>query len=166
MSNGFEIVREYTDTDGKPVGTVKLGEELVVHVKFRTVKHADIDDGVLVDLLPAGFEVVQPRSEPAAETMQTASPDDARSDDDNDGAGSCGCSFFWSRPSGFPDYADLREDRVVAYGRITSDVQELTYRIRATNIGHYVVPPAYGESMYDRGVQARSVAGAIEVVAP
>jgi uncharacterized protein YfaS (alpha-2-macroglobulin family) len=58
------------------------------------------------------------------------------------------------------DYADIREDRVVIYGTATPDVHEFVYRIRATNAGKFVVPPAYAESMYDRSIQARSAGGA------
>jgi alpha-2-macroglobulin len=40
------------------------------------------------------------------------------------------------------------------------------YRIKATNVGTYNVPPAYGEAMYDRSVVARSVAGKLAVIRP
>ena len=77
----------------------------------------------------------------------------------------------WRAPIGLasstwkPEYADIREDRVVIYGTATTDVREFVYRIKATNAGHYIVPPAYGESLYDRSVQARSAGGAtIDVV--
>ena len=49
------------------------------------------------------------------------------------------------------------------YGSVSSDVQEFVYRIRATNAGTFVVPPAYGESMYERDVQARSLADKLTV---
>ena len=42
--------------------------------------------------------------------------------------------------------------------RANRDVQEIVYRIKATNVGQYTVPPAYGESMYDRGVR-RAIRG-------
>ncbi len=59
--------------------------------------------------------------------------------------------------------ADVREERVVLYGTVTSQVSEYRYRIRATNVGTFVVPPAYGESLYERDVQARSMPGKIVV---
>ena len=53
------------------------------------------------------------------------------------------------------------------YGTATSDVKEFVYRIRATNAGKYLVPPAFGGSMYDRRLQARSPGGAtLTVVRP
>lgn len=64
------------------------------------------------------------------------------------------------------DFVDPREDRIVFYGSVNPNIQEVQYRIKATNVGSYVVPPAYGEAMYDRNVVARSVAGRVEVVRP
>lgn len=75
----------------------------------------------------------------------------------------------WSDPIGtekstwHPEYADVREDRVVLYGVAGTDAREFIYRIKATNAGMYAVPPTFGESMYDRSVQARSLGGKIEV---
>lgn len=63
-----------------------------------------------------------------------------------------------------PDYADIREDRVVIYGTATPDVREFVYRIKASNAGKFIVPAAYAESMYDRTVQARSPGGAMLTV--
>jgi hypothetical protein len=96
-----------------------------------------------VDLLPGGFDLVIPPQASAG--------------------GPCA---FCIQPSGNLSYADPREDRVVFYIQLNRDVQEIVYRIKATNVGTYTVPPAYGEAMYDRGVVARSVAGRIEVGNP
>jgi alpha-2-macroglobulin len=51
----------------------------------------------------------------------------------------------------------------VLYGAATDQVQEFSYRIKATNAGSYIVPAAYGASMYDSKVRARSVAGRVTV---
>ena len=69
----------------------------------------------------------------------------------------------YGQSSWSPEYTDTREDRLVLYGAIGSDVQEYVYRIKATNAGEYAVPPTFGESMYDRSVQARSLGGKITV---
>jgi uncharacterized protein YfaS (alpha-2-macroglobulin family) len=62
------------------------------------------------------------------------------------------------------DYVDLREDRAVFYATIPTTVQTITYQIKATNRGEFVVPPPYAESMYERGVNARGLASKITVV--
>ena len=141
---GLEILREYTDDSGHPMTEVKMGSEVAVHLKLRAVgTQASIAQVAAVDLLPGGFELVIP-------------------------AGNDSTCFFCSAGSTAPNinYADPREDRVVFYGTLTSDVQEVIYRIKATNIGTYTIPPAYAEAMYDRNRVARSVAGTIKVVKP
>ncbi len=146
IKNGLEVVREFTDTRGKPIQIVKLGSEIEVHLRLRAIDRDYLDNVVLVDLLPAGFEVVlgPPRS--------------------------LGNDSKWSPPIGtgkstwHPEYGDVREDRVVLYGAAGAKAKEFVYRIRAINSGTYAVPPAFGESMYDRSVQASSPGGKIEVV--
>ncbi|HWW79720.1 MAG TPA: alpha-2-macroglobulin [Steroidobacteraceae bacterium] len=145
---GFEILREYTDATGHPLAQIKMGEQVDVHLKFRAVQeHATIAAVALVDLLPGGFELVIPNG--------------------NSDSGPCSfCTGTGGATAPTLNYADPREDRVVFYGTLTGDVQEVVYRIKATNIGTYTIPPAYGEAMYDRSLVARSIAGKIEVVKP
>ena len=61
------------------------------------------------------------------------------------------------------EYQDIREDRVLFFGSAGSSVLELTYRLKATSRGIFVVPPPFAESMYDRSVSALGSAGSIEV---
>ncbi|MBX7059789.1 MAG: alpha-2-macroglobulin family protein [Leptospirales bacterium] len=53
-----------------------------------------------------------------------------------------------------PENVDVREDRIILYGSADDRLREFRYRIRATNPGEYVIPPAYAEGMYDRAVRA------------
>lgn len=63
------------------------------------------------------------------------------------------------------DYQDVREDRVIFYGTFGSKMTQLTYKVKATSSGSFVVPPAYAESMYDLSVKAHSKSGRLDVVA-
>jgi len=155
LKQGIEIVREYTNASGQVVTAAKLGEELDVHVKIRATEADSVGSVAIVDLLPGGFEPVltpPPAPEPAAEGEETPTEQPA-----------------WRSPIGTPastwalEYADVRDDRVVIYGTALRNVGEFVYKIRATNAGTFVVPPAYGESLYDRNVQARSLGAKIEV---
>jgi hypothetical protein len=75
----------------------------------------------------------------------------------------------WDSPIGTdkstwsPEFVDIREDRVVLFGTVGPSAQEFVYRIKATNKGKYVVPPAFAESMYERSVWARTLAGTMIV---
>jgi uncharacterized protein YfaS (alpha-2-macroglobulin family) len=144
---------------------VKLGDEATVRVRFRAIGRSLIDDAVLVDLLPGGFDLVIPSAPPADQPFLTATQGQRPFTGDRPEAVPTGCLCLWlvSRPPGFPDFADLREDRVVIYGRATDSVQEYSYRIKATNAGSYLLPGAFGISMYDSTVRARSAAGRLSV---
>ncbi len=164
LRNGMEVLREYVDAHGNKVEKVNVGDEVTVKLKFRAVDRTYISTVALIDLLPGGFEpVLDTPSEPAS--MQA----DGNNGEDGGGspnrrtalAGLAGAKSSWSI-----EYADVREDRVVFYGALSKDVGEISYRIKATNAGHFVIPPAYAESLYERNVQARSVgAQSMDVIA-
>lgn len=61
------------------------------------------------------------------------------------------------------DYADVREDRVNFFGGVDSTAKELVYKIKATNIGKYIVPPPYAEAMYNPNTKARGTSSDITV---
>ncbi|AFE56512.1 alpha-2-macroglobulin [Rahnella aquatilis HX2] len=159
ISRGLEITRDYTDEKGNAVTQVTLGQKINVHLKVRANSQEGQDNLAIVDLLPGGFEVVQ----------QTPPEPESDSSDENSEAEA---SASWQSPlaaSGStwaPDYSDIREDRVVIYGSASTDVQEFVYQIKATNTGSFVIPPAYGEAMYNREVQALSVSDKKLVVVP
>lgn len=145
LKAGIELIREYLGADGKPVTSVRLGDEVTVRLRVRAIDRDFVPSIALVDLLPGGFEPVQ-----------NAFSGDADSDRSRRiGSGS------WQT-----EYADIREDRVVLYGSAGRDVADFTYRIKATNSGSFIVPPAWVESLYERDIQGRAAAGRITVERP
>ncbi|WP_431478257.1 alpha-2-macroglobulin family protein [Massilia eburnea] len=138
-SNGIEIIREFVDGAGKPLSEVTLGDEVTVRVRVRAVGRSEVQQVALVDVLPGGLEPV------------LSSP----SDEDSDAP-------LWQRRVGTKgwswnvDYVDMREDRVIIFGNVGSSQTEITYKVRATNVGEFVVPGAFGEAMYERKVFGRS----------
>ncbi len=61
------------------------------------------------------------------------------------------------------DYFDAREDRVNFFGSVDANTKQIVYKIKAINIGKYIVPPAYAESMYDLTIVGRGTASEIIV---
>ncbi|HEY2346573.1 MAG TPA: alpha-2-macroglobulin [Xanthomonadaceae bacterium] len=171
IRNGIEIARDYTDANGKPLTQVTVGQEIDVHVRIRATGAQGVGNVAIVDLLPGGFEpVITPAPEPDAASGASDQSDggDASSPADDSAQSSSWRSRIGVSGSTWqPDYADIREDRVVIYGTATPDVREFVYRIKATNAGSFIGPPAYGEGMYDRTIQARSLGGGtLTVVKP
>ncbi|MEA3187978.1 MAG: alpha-2-macroglobulin [Chthoniobacter sp.] len=62
------------------------------------------------------------------------------------------------------EHVEVREDRAVFFGSINSGVQTITYQIKPTNRGEFVVPPPFAESMYDRAIHGCGAAGKISVI--
>ncbi len=63
----------------------------------------------------------------------------------------------------YADYKDVREDRVVIYGTFSDRITEVSYRVKLTSAGSFVVPSAFAGSMYDRTIQARTQPGRFQV---
>jgi len=134
MSEGIEVSREYRNEAGQPVTTAKLGEELNVVVRVRSTDDQNLENVAIEDLLPGGFEIVE-------ESVHSGA-----------------CSDW-----GDIDYADVREDRLLAFGTVTGEDTEITYRIKATNCGTYAIPPVQAEAMYHQKIRARGVSGTLTV---
>ena len=161
LKQGMEIIREYTDDKGIALKSVTMGDEITVHIKIRSID-GNVDDVAIVDLLPGGFEPVL-----QAEVRETDTSI-SQAGESGDGGEEAAQTSSWTSPLGIgggwqPSYADIREDRVVFYGAVTKTITEFTYKIKATNSGQFVVPPAYAESMYNRLLQARSLPASIAV---
>jgi uncharacterized protein YfaS (alpha-2-macroglobulin family) len=165
IKDGLEIIRDYTDVNGKAIDQITLGQEVDVHLKIRATGTQGVGNVAIVDLLPGGFEpVIQPAP------VVTDQQDNGNPQADEGGDSTVKASA-WRSPIGVGkstwtlEYADVREDRVVLYGTALPDVGEFVYRIKATNAGKFIVPPAYGESLYDRRIQARTAGGVVLTVA-
>jgi len=179
LPQGLEVLREYTDVNGKPVTDVTLGDELQVHLRFRALGAQPIASVALVDLLPGGFEVVEHRP-PAQATASVAPVRRPTNEEEGEGEGETGArsaqgeeapsawtpGFGEAVGSWSPDYAEVREDRVNVYGLADASAREFVYTVKATAVGSFAVPPAYGEGMYDRAVRAWSQPGKIVVRRP
>ena len=150
VNQGMEVIHEFLDAKGNPVQQVKVGDDVTVRVRVRSTSPNALYSVALVDMLPGGLEPV----------LQAAGDDDQAQADAPIWKKRLSTQGNWQL-----NYADIREDRVVFYGNVGSSLAEVSYQARATNVGDFVVPPAYGEAMYDRRVFARSAAARLKVVA-
>jgi uncharacterized protein YfaS (alpha-2-macroglobulin family) len=135
ISEGIEVSREYRNKDDQPVTSATLGEELTVILRVRSTDQQNLANVAIEDLLPGGFEIVEESVHTGADT------------------------YGW----GGIDYVDVREDRLLAFGSVSGTETEIKYRIKATNLGTYAVPPPQAEAMYHLKIRARGVAGTLTV---
>ncbi len=149
IQKGLEIYREYTDMDGKPISSVKLGEKINVTIRVRSHSSEGVGNVAVVDLLPGGFEVVY------KDITNKVGSNDEEGNEYQEGD-------YFSSPiaidgtNWYIDYNDVREDRILIYGYIGKDISTFKYQIKSTNVGNYQIAPAYAEAMYYREIQAVS----------
>ena len=159
IAKGFTVERTYYTLDGKKVdlggkggvGKLKQNDRLVVVLKVEAT-----DAGgriLLVDRLPAGLEIENPR---------LVESGDAK-------------GFSWLPTGVKPQHTQFRDDRFVAAfdffagksrgGDSTEPVASATvaYIVRAVTPGSYVHPAATVEDMYRPSRYARTAAGKVEV---
>lgn len=146
ISSGMEVEHEFLDASGKAVTTATLGDELTVRVRVRATERDYLNQVALVDVLPGGLEPV------------LSNPEDAEDANMPIWRKRLGGSSSWAI-----DYADIREDRVIFYGNVSKTMTEVTYKVRATNVGEFVVPAAYGEAMYEQKIFARAAGARFKV---
>ncbi len=172
ISKGFTVERNYYTLDGKKVDLksatggaswVKQNDRFVVVVKVE----APVTGGriLLVDRLPAGFEIENPRLVESGDVK----------------------SFDWLETKVKPEHTEFRDDRFVAafdfFGRDSSrrrrngddddssgnsepaSAATVAYMVRAVTPGVFLHPAATVEDMYRPDRYARTAAGKLTVVA-
>jgi uncharacterized protein YfaS (alpha-2-macroglobulin family) len=191
MSKKIEIAREFLSDDDKPITKLGLGDEIKVRVRVRSLGEL-LWNVAIVDLLPAGFEVVMQTTAVGASESTEGEGESAEAqgessqgegeggegegegesgegEEESTGPGRAGAGVLTVALPGSDfalDYVDVREDRVVLYGSVGKAMTTFLYKIKATNAGKVVTPAIHAESMYDRSVRANGDTGTITVTRP
>lgn len=142
ISQGIALTRTVYNEKGEPHAGTSFGQadSFVIGIELNCDRPAK--NVVIADLIPAGFEIQNPRLD------ADAIPSDA----------------FKNRIT--PTYLEVRDDRLVAaFDSIDTGKHNLYYIVRAVTPGHYQYPAVTGEGMYDASVRGRGVPGEIDVVA-
>lgn len=145
--NGLEIKREYYTLEGKAVTleNVKQGEEFIVKISGK-VETPLAHSLLIVDLLPAGFEIQNANLDPSNALSTVA----------------------WLNNLTPPVHTELRDDRYLAFLNLTETQSEfaVAYLLRAVSLGSYVNPGAFVEDMYAPKYFANTKSEQVQVSAP
>lgn len=145
-SEGLTIERTYFTLDGAAVdpAAVTQNERLLVRLTFAK----EVDDPMrvmLTDMLPAGFEIENPRL--------------------------VGAGDMPSLPSAFqgqaPEHTEFRDDRFAAAWTLgqggAGSQNSVTYMVRAVSPGTFTLPPAEVSDMYQPRFVARTQTGTVAI---
>ncbi|WP_417914398.1 alpha-2-macroglobulin family protein [Candidatus Electronema sp. JM] len=152
VQNGFTVRRMWFNTSGKQLTLDKVPQSELAVVVVEGEADAGLDtQSLLIDLLPAGFEI---------EKAIISGTDVA-------------ASFAWLPELSAAQYTDARDDRFIAAFN-TQELPTMTgnsklrpfrfaYLVRAVTPGNYALPPTEVEAMYRPEYRARNKAGAVTV---
>jgi len=131
-TSGLGVFREIHPVN--PNQPVRPGDAIEVSLIVRNLSTRNLSNIAVVDLLPAGFEVVAGELKSGAGTVP-------------------GTTF-----------AELREDRSLFYLSLMGNAEwSVKYKMKAVCPGSFAVPSAMAEDMYDRGRHGLSKPDRIEV---
>ena len=132
--NKLSVYRRYYDAEGNQLEpTHQLGDLVYVEVKIENLTSDTLYNLALVDRLPAGWEIENPR------LGRGTLPEWVDEDD------------LWQ-----PEYMNLRDDRLEAFGNLAStEPRTLVYAVRVTSAGEFTAPPPEIEGMYEPEYWAR-----------
>lgn len=142
---GLSLSRALLRTDGTPLdGPLDLGDLAYVVLTVRNTSGRRLDEIALVDRVPAGWEIENPR---------LGGQDRPE----------------WVDPSGLwpVEHLDRRDDRLEAFGDLDAGASaQVIFAIRAVTAGQFTRPPARAEAMYAPEVWARTDAVPARVRGP
>jgi uncharacterized protein YfaS (alpha-2-macroglobulin family) len=137
----LQVRREVLDRNGSPVnlGAVRLNELVVVRITVNSSVER-LENVAVTDLLPAGFEIENPRITEAT-------------------------TYAFIKNAGVPDYMDIRDDRINYYTSFRGKKQVIFYyAARAVTQGTFQYAPVVAEAMYDANYYSASGRGVLRVV--
>ncbi len=141
---GLSVTREWHFSDGKTfdVGsTLALGDLVYIELTLSNTSNKKLENIALVDRIPAGWEIENPRLGRGSLPDWTSAGD------------------LW-----VPEYMDIRDDRFQVFGSLERGQRvRVVYAVRAVTAGTFQIPPVFGEAMYDGRIWARQAGGTVYV---
>jgi len=137
----LSVRRQFFDRFGNPISMEGIKQNSLVIVRIIVKCDIDnLDNVAITDLLPAGFEIENPR---LTESSQYAFTKDAST----------------------PAYVDIRDDRINYYINFYhSHEQKFYYLVRAVTKGEFNYAPIVSEAMYDGDYYSASGGGKVTVI--
>jgi uncharacterized protein YfaS (alpha-2-macroglobulin family) len=144
-SNGLVVERKYFTPEGEPadIAKVKQNTRLIAVLSVMKADGAsETGTFLLVDPLPAGFEIENPTLVASGSTA----------------------SVPWLTDTTWATYTEFRDDRFVA--SFNDSTAKLAYMVRAVAPGAYSHPGSFVEDMYRPELNARGQHGTVIVERP
>ncbi|MEO5948192.1 MAG: alpha-2-macroglobulin family protein, partial [Chitinophagaceae bacterium] len=137
----LKVRRHFYDRNGKSItsNTFKQNDLIIIGITLERSFNTPIENVVITDLLPAGFEIENPR------TKEIPGMD-------------------WIKDAVTPTALDVRDDRINFFVDANSNKQTYYYAVRAVSPGNYKMGPVSADAMYNGEYHSYNGAGVVRVV--
>jgi len=139
--NYLRVRKRFYDRNGKLLtgNTFKQNDLIIVNITLERSYSTDIENVVITDLLPAGFEIENPR------TKEIPGMD-------------------WIKDAASVRSLDVRDDRIHFFVDADQAKKNFYYAVRAVSPGIYKMGPVSADAMYNGEYHSYHGAGVIKVV--
>jgi len=122
----LKVRRSFYNRTGSPVNpdNIRQNDLIVVGISLSTTDNSTIENVVITDMLPAGFEIENPRLNAERE-------------------------MSWIKDKATPDYQDMRDDRINFFTTASGVSKTFYYMVRAVSKGNFVLGPVGADAMYN-----------------
>ena len=136
----LKIRKHFFDRFGRPLtGTsFKQNELIIVQLTLEKSFSGSVANVVISDLLPAGFEIENPRTKEIP-------------------------GMEWIKDAYTPDALDVRDDRINLFVDVSSSKQNYYYAVRAVSPGAYKMGPVSADAMYNGEYHSYRNGGVIRI---
>jgi hypothetical protein len=136
----LQVRKAFFDRHGNPIAhnTFRQNGLVVVRLALQSLDGRTIPNVAITDLLPAGFEIENPRL-----------------------AG--GRELPWVKEVHEPRHTDIRDDRILIYATAEPKTQYFYYQVRAVSKGTFQMGPVGADAMYNAEYHSYSGDGVIRV---
>ncbi len=127
----LKVRKRFFTRDGSEIkkDTFQQNDLVVVALTVQSTADVNVENVVLTDMLPACFEIENPR---IAKTKE----------------------YDWMHVSGSYQFMDIRDDRINYYLTATKDVQTYYYMVRVVSRGEYNMGAVSADAMYDNNFRS------------
>lgn len=140
LSQGISVTRSWFNSDGQPFEPAKVKVGDLVVVRLNVSSESAVPDALLVEMVPAGFELENPALGNSIKLEELSIE---------------GKPAWQSEWNDYLKHQEFRDDRYTAALDLSEGSnQQLVYLMRAVTPGRYQVPPTQVEDMYRPEIRA------------
>ena len=140
LDENLMVRRAFFTRDGNMISNnrFKQNDLVVVRITAKSLSGGLIENVAITDMLPAGFEIENPRINESI-------------------------NLDWAKKRNYPEYQDIRDDRINMFCDLQQRERNFYYMVRAVTRGEFILGPVGAATMYSENYKSYNGAGKVIV---